>query len=193
MQVESEGERHVSHQEQPDLQSAKGLSTPVGSRRTFFHWVTVAAAGFIGVGLSIPLLSSFIAPAFMRRKRDWVDVGAVDELPVGHPTQLDHVTTIRDGWMETKSQKAVWAVRYPEGDVKVFSPIWTHLGCGYRWDDGTNKFQCPCHGSSFDMNGQVLAGPAPRPLDQLPMKVENGRLLVMYTEFKSGQPRSVQL
>ncbi len=101
----------MSHQEQPDHQSTKGLSTPVGSRRTFFRWVTVAAAGSIGVGLAIPLLSSFIAPAFMRRKRHWVDVGAVDELSVGEPTQLDHVTTIRDGWMETKSQKAVWAVK----------------------------------------------------------------------------------
>ncbi len=29
----------------------------------------------------------------------------------------------------------------PKGDMKVFSPICTHLGCGYRWDDGTNKFQ----------------------------------------------------
>ena len=101
----------MSHQEQPDLQSAKGLSTPVGSRRTFFHWVTVAAAGFVGVGLSIPLLSSFIAPAFMRRNA----TGWMSEpwtiCPLGHPTQLDHVTTIRDGWMETKSHKAVWAVK----------------------------------------------------------------------------------
>jgi menaquinol-cytochrome c reductase iron-sulfur subunit len=155
--------------------------------------MTAAAAGFIGVGLAIPLIGSFIAPAFMRRKRDWVDVGAVDELPVGRPRQLDHVTTIRDGWMETKSQKAVWAVKQSGGDVTVFSPICTHLGCGYRWDDEQNRFLCPCHGSSFDVSGQVLSGPAPRPLDPLPTKVENGRLLVMYKEFKSGQSRSVEL
>ncbi|MBI4001906.1 MAG: ubiquinol-cytochrome c reductase iron-sulfur subunit [Nitrospira defluvii] len=183
----------MSHQGQGDHQPAGGLSTPVGSRRIFFHWVTVAAAGFVGMGLAIPLIGSLISPAFTRRQRAWVDVGPVDDLPIGHPTQLDHVTTIRDGWMEAKSHKAVWAVKQPQGEIKVFSPICTHLGCGYRWDDAENKFLCPCHGSSFDLNGQVLGGPAPRPLDVLPAKVEAGRLLVMYKDFKSGLPHSVEL
>jgi menaquinol-cytochrome c reductase iron-sulfur subunit len=183
----------VSRQEQFEQQPIGGFSTPVGSRRTFFHWVTAAAAAFVGIGLAVPLIGSLISPAFVRRRRDWVDVGAVDELSPGHPTQLDHVTTIRDGWMETKAQKAVWAVKQPQGDVKVFSPICTHLGCGYRWDDAEKKFLCPCHGSSYDVDGRVLGGPAPRPLDLLPAKVENGRLLVLYKEFKSGLPQSVEL
>lgn len=176
-----------------DHQRGGGFSTPVGSRRTFFHWVTVAVAGIVGVGLSIPLLSALISPAFTRRGRAWVDVGAVDELPADHPTQLDHVTTIRDGWLETTSHKAVWAVKQSQGEVTVFSPICTHLGCGYRWDDTAQKFLCPCHGSSYDMNGRVLGGPAPRPLDRLPAKVEQGRLLVMYKDFKSGLAESVEL
>ena len=91
---------------------------------------------------------------------------------------MDHVRTIRDGWKETKSHKAVWAVKQPQGEVKVLSPICTHLGYGYRWDDAEHKFFCPCHGSSYDLNGQVLGGPAPRPFDVLPSKVEGGRLLV---------------
>lgn len=105
-----------------DTQSGEGagLSTPVGSRRTFFHWVTVAAAAVVGVGLAVPLLGSLVSPAFMRRKREWVDVGPVDTLPAGRPTQLDHVTTVRDGWLEAKSQKAVWAVKQAQGEVKVF-------------------------------------------------------------------------
>ena len=112
---------------------------------------------------------------------------------MGRPTQLEHVTTIRDGWMESQSHKAVWAVKQSEGEVKVFSPLCTHLGCGYRWDDAENKFLCPCHGSSFDRNGQVLGGPAPRPLDVLPSKMEGGRLLVMYKQFKSGLSQTVEL
>lgn len=183
----------MSHQEQSDHQPEGGFSTPVGSRRRFFHWVTVAAAAVVGVGLAVPLIGSLISPAFTRRRRTWVDVGPVDELPAGRPAQLDHVTTVRDGWLEATSHKAVWAVKQPEGDVTVFSPICTHLGCGYRWDDTERKFLCPCHGSSFDVNGQVLGGPAPRPLDRLPAKVEAGRLLVMYQDFKSGLPQSVEL
>ncbi|MCS6329174.1 MAG: Rieske 2Fe-2S domain-containing protein, partial [Nitrospira sp.] len=61
------------------------------------------------------------------------------------------------------------------------------------WDDADKKFLCPCHGSSFDVNGRVTGGPAPRPLDVLPSKVEGGRLLVMYKDFKSGLAESVEL
>ncbi|HUM38238.1 MAG TPA: ubiquinol-cytochrome c reductase iron-sulfur subunit [Nitrospira sp.] len=184
---------NVSHSGETATSGGKGFSTPVGSRRTFFHWITLAAAGFVGLGLSIPLLSTLVSPAFQRRHRDWVDVGPVDELSSGHPKQLDHVTTVRDGWLATTAHKAVWAVKQAQGDIKVFSPICTHLGCGYRWDETDKKFLCPCHGSAYDVNGQVVGGPAPRPLDVLPSKVEGGRLLVMYKEFKSGLGESVEL
>lgn len=155
--------------------------------------MTAAAAAVVAVGLAVPLLGSLVSPAFMRRRQEWVDIGPIDALPAGRPTQLDHVTTVRDGWLEAKSEKAVWAVKQSQGDIKVFSPICTHLGCGYRWDETERKFLCPCHGSSYDINGLVLGGPAPRPLDVLPSKVQDGRLLVMYKDFKSGLSRSVEV
>jgi menaquinol-cytochrome c reductase iron-sulfur subunit len=95
--------------------------------------------------------------------------------------------------METKAHKAVWAVKQADGQVTVFSPLCTHLGCGYRWDDPDRKFKCPCHGSIYDATGKVLGGPAPRHLDVLPSKVENGKLFVIYKEFKAGLPNSVEL
>ena len=170
----------------PSPSHLSGFSTPVGTRRRFFQWVTRAAAGFIGLSLAVPLVGYVISPALKRRVQSWVDVASVDELSVGEPKQLDYVATIHDGYLETKAHKAVWAVKQPDGGVTVFSPICTHLGCGYHWDAADRKFKCPCHGSVYDVTGQVLAGPAPRHLDDLPSKVENGRLLVMYKEFKSG-------
>jgi len=170
-----------------------GSSTPVGSRRTFFRWVTAGVFGLIGAGLAIPLLGYVISPAMKRRERPWVDVGSVEDVPVDEPKQLDHVTTIKDGYLESQSEKAVWAVKRSGGQVNVFSPMCTHLGCGYRWDGEEKKFKCPCHGSVFDIDGQVLAGPAPRPLDRLPSKIENGRLLVVFKEFKAGEAKAVEL
>jgi menaquinol-cytochrome c reductase iron-sulfur subunit len=84
-------------------------------------------------------------------------------------------------------------VKKDNSDVTAFSPQCTHLGCGYRWDDAERKFKCPCHRSVFDLNGAVLSGPAPRPLDRLPVKIENGRLFVIYKEFKAGPPNPVEL
>lgn len=167
--------------------------TPTGTRRTFFQWVISVAAGLIGVSLTIPLVGYVISPALKRREKPWVEVGGVDELTAGEPKQLDYVATMRDGYLETKAHKAVWAIKQLEGQVTVFSPLCTHLGCGYHWDREERKFKCPCHGSIYDISGQVLHGPAPRHLDVLPSKVENGRLIVVYKEFKSGVPQQVEL
>jgi menaquinol-cytochrome c reductase iron-sulfur subunit len=134
-----------------------------------------------------------ISPAFKRRAQSWVDVAALDELFAGKPKQVDYVATVQDGYLETQTQKAVWAVKQADGQVTVFSPMCTHLGCGYHWNEGEQKFKCPCHGSVYDVSGRVVAGPAPRPLDTLPAKTENGRLLVMYKEFKSGVAGKVEL
>ena len=116
------------------------LHTPSGTRRTFFQWATAAAATLIGLGLAIPLVGYVIGPAFKRREQVWVDVGETGALAAGEPTQLDYMTTVRDGWMESKAHKAVWAVKQPDGAITVFSPMCTHLGCGYRWDTGERKF-----------------------------------------------------
>jgi menaquinol-cytochrome c reductase iron-sulfur subunit len=43
------------------------------------------------------------------------------------------------------------------------------------------------------VSGRVVAGPAPRPLDALPAKIENGRLLVVFKEFKSGVAKQIEL
>ena len=173
--------------------SSPPLGGPTGTRRRFFQWMITASAGFIGFSLAVPLVGYLISPAFKRRTQSWVDLAAADELATGVPKQLDYVATLQDGYHETKTQKAVWAVKQADGAVSVFSPICTHLGCGYHWDAAGQQFKCPCHGSAFDVSGRVVGGPAPRPLDVLPSKVEGGRLLVVYKEFKSGVAKQTEL
>ena len=167
--------------------------TPVGSRRTFLEWATRGVAALIGFGITIPLLGYLTSPALKRQEKPWVGVGGVNDLLDGEPKQLDYVATIHDGYLEMKTHKAIWAIKQTDGQVTVFSPLCTHLGCGYHWDEADRKFKCPCHGSIYDMAGKVLAGPAPRPLDALPTKVEHGQLLVSYREFKVGIATQVEL
>ncbi len=167
--------------------------TPTGTRRNFFRYVTAGIAACIGLGLAVPLAAYFISPALTRRKSSWVSIGKIDDLPVGKPQALDYSMTVNDGWMESKAVKAVWAVRESEQQVKVFSPVCPHLGCGVRWNQRDSQFQCPCHGSVYDRNGQVVAGPAPRPLDELPSKIEDGNLKVIYKTFKAGLATKVEL
>ncbi|HWI52680.1 MAG TPA: Rieske 2Fe-2S domain-containing protein [Symbiobacteriaceae bacterium] len=46
-----------------------------------------------------------------------------------------------------------------------------HLGCTVPWNQAQGKFMCPCHGSVYTLDGQNVAGPAPRPLDMMEIKV----------------------
>lgn len=170
-----------------------GLSTPVGTRRSFFVKTTIFISSLIGMSLAVPLIGYVVAPAFRRQNKEWVSVGKIAELPVGEPKTLDYTLSMKDGWQERHTTKGVWAVKQDDGHVTVYSPICPHLGCAYRWDQQDRIFKCPCHGSIFNIDGTVKAGPAPRPLDTLPSKVENGALLVQYEEFKSGLAKKVEL
>jgi menaquinol-cytochrome c reductase iron-sulfur subunit len=61
------------------------------------------------------------------------------------------------------------------------------LGCSYGFDATKGVFRCPCHEGVFEFKtGKVLAGPPPRPLDQLPTRIDDGQLYVDYREFHLG-------
>lgn len=60
-----------------------------------------------------------------------------------------------------------------DGGFLAISRKCTHLGCTVPWDDEKKQFICPCHASSFDITGNVISPPAPRPLDIHPVTIEN--------------------
>ncbi len=54
-----------------------------------------------------------------------------------------------------------------------------HLGCTIPWKEAEGRFICPCHGSNYDRHGVLIKGPAPRPMDLMPIEVDlNGNLIV---------------
>jgi menaquinol-cytochrome c reductase iron-sulfur subunit len=73
----------------------------------------------------------------------------------------------------------------------ILSPICPHLGCRPLWNDSANRFQCPCHGSQFDIDGEHVAGPAPRGMDPLPFKEQSGVANIMWIRYESGVPNRV--
>lgn len=70
-----------------------------------------------------------------------------------------------------------------EKGLKAISTICTHLGCNVYWEPENVRFFCPCHDGVFDVNGRVVAGPPPRPLDSYQVEVdENDNVFVMVKE-----------
>lgn len=63
--------------------------------------------------------------------------------------------------------------RMEDGGFIALSSKCTHLGCALPWQDKEKRFACPCHGSVFDISGEVINPPAPRPMDSYRMYIEN--------------------
>ncbi len=66
-----------------------------------------------------------------------------------------------------------YLARLEDGGFLAISRTCTHLGCSVPWMEKEMKFACPCHGSAFDITGNVLEAPAPRALDIYPITIEN--------------------
>ncbi|HSO22661.1 MAG TPA: ubiquinol-cytochrome c reductase iron-sulfur subunit [Chondromyces sp.] len=66
-----------------------------------------------------------------------------------------------------------YLARLADGGFLALNRECTHLGCTVPWVEAEERFVCPCHASSFDITGQVLGPPAPRPLDYFPVRIEN--------------------
>ncbi len=66
-----------------------------------------------------------------------------------------------------------YLARLEDGGFLALSRTCTHLGCSVPWIEKEMKFACPCHGSAFDITGNVIEAPAPRALDIYPITIEN--------------------
>ncbi len=66
-----------------------------------------------------------------------------------------------------------YLARLDDGGFLALNRECTHLGCTVPWVGGEDRFVCPCHASAFDITGQVLSPPAPRPLDLFAVRIEN--------------------
>jgi menaquinol-cytochrome c reductase iron-sulfur subunit len=130
----------------------------------------------INAGLGIPALRYLFSPSNRRRQTRWIDAGDLSGVEPGSPQEVTFRRTRNDGWNVSLEEASAWVVKRPDGEITAFAPACTHLGCAYHWDGARGQFACPCHGSRFGMDGKVLGGPAPRPLDRYEVKVEGSRL-----------------
>jgi len=126
-------------------------------------------------------------PPKVRRESEWVDAGDITKLQLKTPVELIFRKNLVDGWKISSEKQTAWAVKVSDQKIVAFGPQCTHLGCAYHWDEAKSEFLCPCHSSVFSVDGAVISGPAPRPLDRYETKVENGKLLLGALHESSSQ------
>ncbi|HUX88371.1 MAG TPA: ubiquinol-cytochrome c reductase iron-sulfur subunit [Chloroflexota bacterium] len=157
------------------------------SRRTLIRMGTLATLGLLAIEAIVGFIS-FYTP------RKFGVFGS--KVPLGKPGQfaLASITT----FVEAK----LFMSHVPEGFLAMYWKC-PHLGCTVQWhpEEPTEdklapmgRFHCPCHGSIYDRYGQIISGPAPRPLDLFKLTLVNGNFIADtsdITQRKHWEPNQV--
>jgi cytochrome b6-f complex iron-sulfur subunit len=163
--------------EENKLDGAKGKPTGL-NRRQFFIKLGATSLAAAGAGACVFGLQ-YLSPSVLYEPSPVVSAGKPEQYPVDSVT-LD-------------PRFGIFVVRVPQG-FYAMSAVCTHLGCLSVWKPEAGVIACPCHGSAFQRDGKVIAGPAPRPLQWLKMWVnDEGSLMVDRSNAVVAESEYVQV
>jgi menaquinol-cytochrome c reductase iron-sulfur subunit len=148
------------------------------TRRAFYVSVTNLLGGFIAAALAIPAALYLAVRPKAADDAGWLEITDLSQLKVNTPMEVLYEHKRVDGWQKETEKSSAWVVRTEDHNVIAYKPACTHLACPYHWEGQANKFVCPCHGSEFTLDGKVITGPAPRPLDRFLTKVQDGKVMI---------------
>jgi cytochrome b6-f complex iron-sulfur subunit len=138
------------------------LDKPGVSRRSF---LSIASLGsfFAAMGVALAGILRLPRPTVLPGPVRRYKIGNPEDFPVGSTTRLE-----KDNVFVYCDAEGIYAV----------SAVCTHLGCIVA--PSPQGFACPCHGSKFDRKGNVIGGPAPRPLPWLEVsRAADGQLVIL--------------
>jgi cytochrome b6-f complex iron-sulfur subunit len=134
------------------------------SRRYFLEIVGLGSIAITAAGTAL-LTVEYLSPNVLLEPSPTFKAGPVDGYTPNSVTKL--------------KEEKVYIVRAKEGYFYALSDVCTHLGCITNWLPDEGLIACPCHGSRFNMEGNVVHGPAPRPLERYLITLnDQGQLVV---------------
>ncbi len=166
-------------------------------RRSFLRWAIYGMSAVFAAVLGAPAVAYLIDSR--NRKGMVCDFQPVDgvklsDLQPNQPKDGIIRNECRDAWTLHPNDiiGRVWVVKYDDkpaskDNIRVFTTVCPHLGCSIQ--KGKDDFVCPCHGATFELNGDKIPGernPAPRGMDKLAFRLDepNNRILVEYRTFQ---------
>jgi cytochrome b6-f complex iron-sulfur subunit len=126
------------------------------------HFIT--SFGVSWVASSLPVA---IAACSSQASGNWQTIGTLEELE-------------KKGQLLDKDSPvgSVLVVDVSKTNLVAVNPTCTHAGCTVEWKSNAKKFQCPCHGAEYGIDGKVQKGPATKALKIYAAKIENKSVLV---------------
>ena len=137
------------------------------TRRRFLDWLSKAFLGLWGLGVA-GAIGAYLRPpehgSGMAERT--VRVGLLEDFRIGEARLVRHGVS------------PFYVVRLDATRIVALSAVCTHVRCILGFDRERRALTCPCHDGRFDLAGQVLSGPPPRPLPSYTVSVRAGEVFV---------------
>jgi cytochrome b6-f complex iron-sulfur subunit len=159
--------------EKPDEDAAE-RGEGIGRRR-FLNW----SWKVLGAGLAVEAgwtTYDILVPRPSGAFGGVVEAGTADQFPEGT------VRYFLSGRFYVTSYQGVLVALYQKCP---------HLGCRVPFCDSSKRFECPCHGSAFNIKGEYVQGPSPRGMDRFPVRIDGDQVLVDTSSVIEGSARGV--
>ena len=167
------------------------------SRRDFFGWIVALGSAAIGGLLMIPGAAYVLDPVLRNagKKERWIRVAEFGSLSKDHPVSAPVIGEQVDAWTKSSAVRlgTVWLRVIGDDKVAAWNAECPHLGCKVAFSTEKACFGCPCHDSSFSLDGQVQGGPAPRGMDALDARVQDGHVEVRFARFRAQIKERVEI
>ncbi len=99
---------------------------------------------------------------------------AVNEVSAGKVQDLK----VNAGKIVKFGSRPALLIRTGESEFRAFSAICTHLNCTVQYQDARREIWCACHNGLYDLNGKVVSGPPPAPLEEYAVRVRGDEVVL---------------
>jgi len=137
------------------------------TRRGFLNWFIGTSAGAFLLSVLYPVSRYLVPPPAGESMAGTVTLALVPDAVKPNTGQI----------FKFGNRPAI-LVRTPAGELRAFSAVCTHLNCTVQYRPDLSHIWCACHNGHFDLNGQNIAGPPPRPLESFAVNVRGSQIVV---------------
>ncbi len=137
------------------------------TRRNILNWFLATSSGVLLASIFYPIARYLVPPEVEESTSRNVTLSIKPEEVKPNSGQI-----FRFG-----SQPGI-LIRTPEGELRGFSAVCTHLACIVQYRPDLNHIWCACHNGHYDLNGKNIAGPPPRPLEKYDVNVRGDHVVV---------------
>jgi Rieske Fe-S protein len=150
----------------PNRAAAAGANVGRTGRRSFLNYLLGTSFGATVLAVLYPIFKFIAPPDVIEAAQTSVVAGTLGELAAN------------SGKIFKFGNKPGLLIRTPSGELKAFSAVCTHLDCIVQYQPESKQIWCACHNGQYNLSGQNVGGPPPRPLEEFTVNTRGDEIIV---------------